>query len=83
MIAFHVVLPIAFAIKKSFIKSDSKKKFSIKEFFENMFYVIFPWLLIALSIFLFVVFSKLTKNTIVTAILTIVIVSIVVKTLDR
>lgn len=83
MIAFHVVLPITHAIKKSFNKTDGARKFSIKDFFENMFFVILPWLLIVLFIILFLAFGKLTGNLAVTSILTVVIFLIIIKSLDR
>ena len=83
MIAFYIVMPITHAIKESFDKTDGARKFNIKDFFENMFIVIFPWLMIALFIILFIVFAKLTRNLVVTSILAGAIFLIVVKLFDR
>ena len=83
IIGFHVVLPIVFAIKESFHKANGEKNWDIKVFFENMFYVIFPWLFIVIAIALFILFYKIFKNYAITFILTLVVSLMLVKLIDK
>lgn len=82
IIGFHILLPIVHIIKKSIDTSNEKKKWNFSVFFENLFIVIIPWLVIALSLILFFGFYMLFDNLFVSGLFTVIIVVIVLKLLD-
>ena len=82
IIGFYVVFPIVHIIKESIDTSNRKKKWNFSAFFENLFIVSVPWLLIALCFILFFGFNMLFDNLFLSAVFTVVICGIIYKLLD-
>lgn len=82
-IGSQIVFPISIAIKKSIENHNGVKKIDIKAFFENMFCVLFPWLLIVLIIILLVLFNKLFDNLFWASVCSVLVGLLVIKLFDR
>lgn len=80
---FYILLPITTAIKESINKNEKGNTWDIKAFLKNMFYVIFPFLCIAIFFVLFYLFAMLFKNLILTSITTLCVSLILLKIIDK